>query len=172
MSDDQNNSVSQYLTFEQNEDVYGINIRCIKEVLEIRDITKLPRSMEFMRGVINLRGQVVPVIDLKLKFGLEKTNFTVDTCIIILEVAQQDGGSSLFGALADSVREVIDLDDTTVTAPPKVGASVDSAFIYGIGKVDEEFIVILDALKLCSHDDIKLISEVADQSATELVAEL
>ena len=167
MSDSQNNSMFQYLTFEENSDVFAVDIRCIKEVLEIREITKLPRSTDFMRGVINLRGQVVPVIDLKLKFGFGETEFTVDTCIIIFEI-ELDGELSLFGALADSVREVIDLSAEHIAPPPKVGATVDSEFIYGVGKVDEEFVVILDALKLCTHEDIDVIQSMsASESLNE-----
>lgn len=167
MSED-GSAVSQYLTFQQNEDVFGIDIRRIKEVLEIREITTLPRSSEFMRGVINLRGQVVPVIDLKLKFGFEKTEFTVDTCIIILEL-EMDGGLCLYGVLADSVREVIDLADDDVSPPPKVGSSVDTAFIYGVGKVAETFVVILDALKLCTYEDMDIIDNIVDADSEVVV---
>lgn len=166
MSETQNTD-SQYLTFQQNKDVFGIDIRRIKEVLEIREITALPRSSEFMRGVINLRGQVVPVIDLKLKFGFEKTEFTVDSCIIILEL-EIDDDLCLFGALADSVNEVIDLPNSSISPPPKIGSNVDTAYIYGVGKVDNNFVVILDALKLCTHEEIDVIhSASVDETAID-----
>ena len=164
---EENKDICQYLTFQQNKEVFGIDIRRIKEVLEIREITSIPRSCEFMRGVINLRGQVVPVIDLKLKFGLEKTEFTVDTCIIILELLIADD-LCLFGALADSVREVIDLDENSIAPPPKIGSNVDTAFIYGVGKYENNFVVILDALKLCTYEEMDVIHDIAE---SELVNE-
>ena len=151
----------QYLTFQENKDIFGIDIRYIKEVLEIREITAIPRSSEFMRGVINLRGQVVPVIDLKLKFGFDKTEFTVDTCIIILEL-EIEGDLCLFGALADSVREVIDLADESISPPPKIGSNVDTAYIYGVGKIEQKFVVILDALELCTYEERDVIHNIAD----------
>ncbi|WP_019026932.1 chemotaxis protein CheW [Colwellia piezophila] len=166
MSEESKN-ICQYLTFQQNKEVFGIDIRYIKEVLEIREITSIPRSSEFMRGVINLRGQVVPVIDLKLKFGLEKTDFTVDTCIIILELKIAEE-LCLFGALADSVREVIDLDEDSIAPPPKIGSNVDTAFIYGVGKFEDNFVVILDALKLCTYEEMDVIHDIAE---SELVGE-
>lgn len=164
---EQDKYIRQYLTFQQDQDVFAIDIRQIKEVLEIRPITTIPRSDDFMRGVINLRGQVVPVIDLKLKFGFAKTEFSVDTCIIILELSI-GGESCLFGVLADSVREVIDLEEECIAPPPKIGSNVDTIFIYGIGKCAEEFVVILDAFKLCSEEELDAINNVM---VSELVAE-
>ncbi|PCK07544.1 MAG: chemotaxis protein CheW [Alteromonadaceae bacterium] len=163
----QSDDVLQYLTFEENNEVFGIDIHCIKEVLGIREITNLPCSNAFMRGVINLRGQVVPVIDLKTKFGFEPTDFTVDTCIIILELERQGGKVTLLGALTDSVRDVIDLLQEDVSPPPEVGASVDSAFIYGIGKFNGEFFVILDAHKLCAHEELSDITITPGSVAVE-----
>ncbi|NQZ21864.1 MAG: chemotaxis protein CheW [Colwellia sp.] len=163
MSDD--NTTWQFLTFQQNTEVFGIDIRRIKEVLEIRDITPLPRSSEFMRGVINLRGQVVPVIDLKLKFGFEKTEFTVDTCIIILEL-KIEGDICFFGVLADSVNEVIDISDDDIAPPPKIGSNVDTAYIYGVGKIGKRFVVILDALNLCTFEEMDVIHGVIEEEVT------
>ena len=163
MSDD--NTAWQYLTFQQNKEFFGIDIRRIKEVLEIRDITPLPRSSEFMRGVINLRGQVVPVIDLKLKFGFDKTEFTVDTCIIILEL-KIGGDICFFGVLADSVNEVIDIADDDIAPPPKIGSNVDTAYIYGVGKIDQSFVVILDAFNLCTLEEMDVIHGALEEEIT------
>ena len=166
MSENLKFSLRQFLTFVQDGDVFGIDIDSIKEVLEIREITNIPRSLEFMRGIINLRGQVVPVIDLKLKFGFDQTEFTIDTCIIILEVTLDDGELCLLGVLTDSVREVINLDANDISPPPKIGSSIDSEFIYGVGKYGNEFIVILDALKLCSHEEMDMLHDMSAQQAT------
>ncbi|ARN74661.1 chemotaxis protein CheW [Oceanicoccus sagamiensis] len=154
-------NVGQYLNFELDDTLYGINIRSIKEVLDLCEITPLPSSADYLRGVINLRGQVVPVIDLKLRFGLAVTEMTVDTCILILEIKDSQGELFLLGALADSVREVIDLSASDIDPPPQVGSSVNSAFIYGVGQHDGAFVVLLDAQSLSSHDDLEAIKVAA-----------
>ncbi len=100
---------TQYLTFKLGEEVYAVDISKVREVLDFTTVTKVPRTPDFMRGVINLRGSVVPVVDLRLKFGMQGTENTVNTCIIIMEV-RVDSETTILGALADSVQEVIDLD--------------------------------------------------------------
>ena len=99
---------TQYLTFKLDDEVFALDITKVREVLDFTTITKVPRTPEFMRGVINLRGSVVPVVDLRLKFAMTKTEQTVNTCIIITEVTL-DGETTVLGALADSVQEVMDL---------------------------------------------------------------
>src|SRR5512142_3430013 len=103
------NGTTQYLTFKLDEEVFALDIAKVREVLDFTTITKVPRTPEFMRGVINLRGSVVPVVDLRLKFGMTRTEKTVNTCIIIVEVKVDDDTTTL-GALADSVQEVMDLE--------------------------------------------------------------
>ena len=105
---------TQYLTFKLGEEVYAVDIAKVREVLDFTTVTKVPRTPEFMRGVINLRGSVVPVVDLRLKFGMSRTENTVNTCIIILEV-RVDSETTVLGALADSVQEVIDLESALDT---------------------------------------------------------
>jgi len=159
MTENQSVQFAQYLTFDLEEDIYGLNISGIKEVLDNRDITKLPKTPNFMRGVINLRGQVVPVIDLKLKFGLAETEFTVDTCIIIVEVELEGGENTLLGVLADSVREVIELLPDDIDPPPKIGTGVDAAFIYGMGKYDDDFIIIINVKRLFTIEELTNVSD-------------
>ncbi len=161
MTENQSVNFIQYLTFDLEKDIYGLNINGIKEVLDNRDITKLPKTPDFMRGVINLRGQVVPVIDLKLKFGLAETLFTVDTCIIIVEVELEDGDKTLLGVLADSVREVIELFPDDIDPPPKIGTGVDAAFIYGMGKYEDDFIIIINVKRLFTIDELTSVSTLA-----------
>ncbi|MDY6852576.1 MAG: chemotaxis protein CheW, partial [Thermodesulfobacteriota bacterium] len=108
MATDTADTVNQYLTFTLAEELFALNISSVKEVLEHTKITKVPRTPEYMCGVINLRGHAVPIVDLRLKFGMEKGDLTVNTCLIIVEVGQE-GESVALGALVDSVREVIDL---------------------------------------------------------------
>src|SRR5512147_1785615 len=100
---------TQYLTYKLGDEVFALDITKVREILDFTAITKVPKTPDFMRGVINLRGSVVPVVDMKLKFGLEKTEKTVDTCIIVIEIAI-DGETTVVGSLADKVEEVLELD--------------------------------------------------------------
>ena len=167
MSENQSEYLRQYLTFDLDKDIYGLNITGIKEVLDNRDMTKLPKTPNFMRGVINLRGQVVPVIDLKLKFDMDETQFTVDTCIIIVEVELEDGSNTLLGVLTDAVREVIELLPDDIDPPPKIGTSVDSAFIYGVAKHQDDFVILLNVKRLFTIDELTLVSDVSEKKEVE-----
>ena len=133
----------QYLTFKLGEEIFALDVAKVREVLDFTTVTRVPRTPEFMRGVINLRGSVVPVVDLRLTFGMSRTEKTVNTCIVVVEVSL-DGDSVIVGALADSVEEVIDLEPDQIEAPPTIGASVKTEFIQGIGKRDAGFLIILD----------------------------
>ena len=151
-------STGQYLTFVLDEEVYALDIRQVREVLDLSPITKVPRMPDFMRGVINLRGGVVPVVDLRLKFGLAASERTVDTCIIIIEITM-DGETTLLGALADSVQEVLDLDQEQIKAPPKIGTRLKTEFIRGMGKKNDRFIIILDIDKVFTTYELAQVSE-------------
>ncbi len=148
----------QYLTFTLAEEQYAVDVDDVKEVLELTTVTRVPRTQEYMRGVINLRGSVVPVIDLRLKFGMEATEKTIDTSIVVLEVKL--GGSTVtVGALADSVQEVINLDESVIEPPPRIGTRINTDFIRGIGKQDERFIIVLDIDRVFSEDEISAVVE-------------
>ncbi len=144
---------NQYLTFKLDEEIYALDITQVREVLDFSDVTKVPRMPEFMRGVINLRGGVVPVADLRLKFGMSMTEKTVDTCIIIMEITL-DGETTLLGALADSVQEVLTLESGQIESPPKIGTKLNTEFIRGMGKKNDEFIIILDIDRVFSVDEL------------------
>lgn len=151
---------TQYLTFRLDNEVYALDITKIREVLDFTTITKVPKTPEFMRGVINLRGNVVPVLDLKLKFGMQRTEKTVNTCVIIVEISL-DGEIAVFGVLADSVQEVIDLEPTQIEPPPRIGTRLKTEFITGMGKRDEEFIIILDVNRAFSMDELSIVKDAA-----------
>lgn len=146
----------QYLTFRLAEEVFALDISKVREVLDYRKVTKVPRTPEFMRGVINLRGNVVPVIDMRLKNGMTATQETVRTCIIIVEVTI-GGDTTVLGALADSVQEVIDLDPAQIEPAPRIGTQLSTDFIKGMGKAGDDFIIILDIDKVFSSDEISLV---------------
>lgn len=145
--------VQQLLTFLLDNEVYGADISQIQEVLEYRKVTKVPRTPEFMLGVINLRGQVVPVIDLRRLFEMTVIENTVNTCIVIVDVTL-DGESIAIGILADAVKEVIELTQVDICAPPRLGHRIDTRFISGVGKHEDEFVIILDLGRVISDDDL------------------
>jgi purine-binding chemotaxis protein CheW len=155
---------SQYLTFKLDEEVFAVDINKVREVLEFTSMTKVPRMPDFMRGVINLRGNVVPVVDMRLKLGLTMTQKTVDTCVVISEVAL-DGERTVLGALVDSVQEVIDLDESNVAPPPHMGSRIDAAVIRGMGKRDDQFIMILDLDRVFTADELRASGSAAPAQA-------
>lgn len=147
---------SQYLTFKLDEEIYALDINQVREVLDFKDVTKVPRMPDFMRGVINLRGGVVPVVDLRLKFGMSMTDKTVDTCIIIIEISL-GGEMTMIGAIADSVQEVMTLEPDQIEPAPKLGTRLNTEFIKGMGKRNDEFIILLDIDKIFSSEEISQV---------------
>jgi purine-binding chemotaxis protein CheW len=156
---------TQYLTFTLDDEVFALDIGKVREVLDFRSITRVPKTPEFMRGVINLRGSVVPVVDLRLKFGLTRTEQMAHTCIIIVEVAV-DGETAVLGALADSVEEVLDLGADHIEPAPKIGTKLNTEFIKGMGKQNDHFIIILDIDKVFSTDELALVQEAENNQET------
>jgi purine-binding chemotaxis protein CheW len=144
---------SQYLTFILEKEHFAIDVFKVREILEYTESTKVPNTADFVRGVINLRGNIVPVLDLRLKFGLPPTETTVDTCIIIVEINFNDE-ITLMGALADSVREVMEITDTEIEPPPKLGTRVNNELIHGMCKKEDQIIIILNVDKLFSSKEI------------------
>jgi purine-binding chemotaxis protein CheW len=158
MSDEVATAGSQYLTFTLDEEQYAVEVYDVKEVLEYTTVTRVPRTQDFMRGVINLRGSVVPVIDLRLKFGLGETEKTIDTSIIVMEV-EIGGDTVTVGSLADSVQEVINLDSEQIEPPPQIGTRINTDFIHAIGKQESGFIIILNIDRIFSEDELTAVVE-------------
>jgi len=149
---------TQYLTFKLDSEIFALDISQVREVLDYTTTTKVPRTPDFMRGVINLRGSVVPVVDMRLKFGMPPTEKTVNTCVIIVEI-NVDNERIVLGALADSVQEVIDLDPGSIEPAPRIGTRLRTDFIKGMGKRADQFIIILDIEKVFSADELALVNE-------------
>lgn len=154
------NELRQYLTFKIVDENYAINVANIREVLSVPRITRVPRMPAFMSGVINLRGNVIPVLDLRMKFGLGATPVSENTSIIVTELGNifEDGEDESFtiGLFSDSVEEVVTLDESMIEPPPKIGSSVDTEFIIGMGRIDGEFMILLDINKLLSEKELIL----------------
>ena len=135
----------------------------MREVLDYTTITKVPRMPEFLCGVINLRGNVVPVVDLRYKLGMGAIKQTVDTCIVIVEIMIDDEMTHM-GALADSVKEVIALDPNQISPPPKLGVKINNEFIRGMGKQEEKFLIILDIDRVLTADELDVVQNTAGGS--------
>jgi len=161
----------QYLTFKLGEEIFALNVGQVREVLDLTAITKVPGTPDFMRGVINVRGSVVPVMDLRLKFGLSRTENTLDTRIIVMELSLE-GEVVVLGTLADSVNEVIDLEPNQIEPPPKIGMRWRTEFIKGIGKRNDLFIIILDIDRVFSTDELAILDSVSEEAKPELMEEV
>jgi purine-binding chemotaxis protein CheW len=146
----------QYLTFKLADEVFAIEVSKVREVLDFTTITKIPRTPDFMSGVINLRGNVVPVVDLRLCFEMSKTEKTVNTCIVVMEMSIE-GEATVIGALADSVEEVIDLEPEHIQPAPKMGTQIRTEFIKGMGTRDAQFIMILDIDRVFSAEELSAV---------------
>lgn len=149
---------TQFLTFQLDDEIFALDIGKVREVLEFNSVTKVPRTPEFMRGVINLRGSVVPVVDMRLKFGMTRTEKDINTCIIIVEIVQNDEVTVL-GALADSVQEVMNIGPDQIEPPPRIGAKMRTDFLKGMGKTGDDFVLILDIDKVFSTEELAVVQE-------------
>lgn len=145
---------TQYLTFELDEEVFAFEISRVREVLEYGKVTKVPQTPDMLKGVINLRGSVVPVIDLRVKFGMTEAEQTINTVTIITEI-QVDQELCVMGTLVDSVKEVIDLTAEDIDPPPKIGTKLKTDFILGMGKKNDQFIIILDIEKIFNSSEFE-----------------
>lgn len=148
----------QYLSFKLDEEEFALDISKVREVLDFTKITKVPQTPDFMKGVINLRGAVVPVVDLNRKFEIRDTEKTMHTRIIISEV-EMEVGQTVLGVLADSVHEVMELEPESIEPAPRLGTCLNRDFIQGMGKREEEFIMILDIDKIFSFDDLIALNQ-------------
>ena len=160
----------QYLTFKLGDEVFALEVSQVREVLDITTITKVPNAPDFMRGVINVRGNVVPVVDLRSKFGLDQADRTLDTRIIVMEL-NIDGDLTTLGALADSVQEVMDLESGQIEDPPKIGSRWKTEFIKGIGKQNDQFIIILDIDQIFSTDELAIVDETGSDATINISQE-
>ncbi len=167
MADD-NLDINQFLTFTLGKEVFALDISTVREVLELTSVTKIPRTPGFMRGVINLRGHAVPVVDMRSKLGMSLGKETVDTCIIIVEI-QFENESTIMGALVDSVREVFEMPPDAIEPAPKMGAAINAEYIQGMGRQNDEFIIIIDINKIFSAEELAMAKGLAgDTDSAEI----
>ncbi|PLY00576.1 MAG: chemotaxis protein CheW, partial [Desulfuromonas sp.] len=142
----------QYLTFRLGQESFGIDVLKVREILDFVEVTKVPKAPDYMLGVINLRGSVVPVVDLRKRFNIDSGARTKDNCIIVLEINLNDEQLKV-GIIGDMVEEVIDLRSEQIEPPPKLGSQLRAEFIVGMGKQEEAFIILLDIDKIFSGEE-------------------
>jgi purine-binding chemotaxis protein CheW len=156
----------KYLTFNLASEEYGVEILKVREIIGIMDITSMPQTPAYVKGVINLRGKVIPVIDLRLKFGMEPAEYTEQTCIVVVDVG------ALVGVIVDTVQEVLDIDDDQIDPPPPLGAAVDTSFVLGMGKVKDDVKILLDIDKALSSAEMSALVQEAPTVAVDNAATL
>jgi purine-binding chemotaxis protein CheW len=158
---DNNQKINSFLSFKLGEEEFAAHVGKVLNILEMMSITAVPKAPDYMKGVINLRGTVLPVVDTRIKFGMEPTVNTPNTCIIVLEV-KIDEETIHLGALVDSVQAVIELDNNQILPPPTIGSKYKSEFIEGVVSIDNRFIMILNMDAIFSFEDITRIKEKQD----------
>jgi purine-binding chemotaxis protein CheW len=146
-------NMNSYLTFKLGEEEFAAHVSKVLSIMEMVKITKVPKSPEYMQGVINLRGQVLPVVDTRIKFGMTPTEFTANTCIVVMEV-EVNGEYVQVGTLVDSVQEVLEISEDQIQPPPSIGNKYKSEFISGMAKLDEKFIMMLDMDHVFSAEEM------------------
>ena len=144
----------QLVTFSIGEEEFGVDILSVQEIIRMMDITKVPRAPDFVEGVINLRGKVIPIIDLRRRFGLATRDHDKHTRIIVIEI-----NNMIVGFVVDSVSEVLRIPASTVEPPPPVVAGLESEYISGVGKLHDRLLILLDLDKLLSHDDLESLGQ-------------
>ncbi|ALC16266.1 CheW protein [Desulfuromonas soudanensis] len=155
--------VQQYVTFKLGDECFAVEVSRAREILDFREVTRVPQTPKFMLGVLNLRGSVVPVIDMRLKLGMPATEKTVNTCIIVMEI-QVDGDVLVVGALADSVQEVSEFDPEQIEPPPRIGSRLKTEYIRGMSNVDGQFIIILDIDRVFSAEELTLVASAGEEA--------
>ena len=158
---------NQYLTFKLRSEVYAFGILNVKEILEYGKITTVPMMPAFIQGVINLRGEVVPVVNLARRFGLKPAEITKRTCIVIIEVGSGESCQEL-GVMVDSVSEVLEIEADQIRPAPGFGAKIRNDFIRGMGKLNDEFVIILDQDRVLSVDELAAVREVRDMAPEQI----
>ena len=143
--------IGQYMTFKLGDELFAINVAQVREVLEITQITRVPTAPDYMRGVVNVRGRAIPVVDLRLKFRLPPAKDTVHTRIVVMEL-EIDGEITIIGGIADSVHEVIELEPGQINPPPRIAMRWRTELIRGMGRRGDDFIIILDINAVFSSD--------------------
>ncbi len=170
MSDSQTQAVNSYLTFNLGQELFASHVANVIKILEMQHITEVPRTPPFMKGVINLRGNVLPVIDARIKFGIPQTEYTQKTCILVLNILIDDENVKV-GAIVDAVHDVLEYEPDKILPAPGLGSKFKSGFIEGVMKVNENFIMILNMNSVFSTEEILDLQEQTEKTVEKLKKE-
>jgi purine-binding chemotaxis protein CheW len=157
----------KFLTFLMANEKYGLEILKVREIMGMMDVTSIPTTPAFIRGVINLRGKVIPVVDLRLKFGIEAKEDTQRTCIIVVHLTHP-GQDMIMGIIVDEVSDVLDIDRSQIEPPPSFGANIRTDFILGMGKVDQKVMTMLDIDRVLTEQEVALVESSAEKTRPKL----
>ncbi|MFW5886172.1 MAG: chemotaxis protein CheW [Bacteroidota bacterium] len=163
MSSEKSKRINSFLTFKLGEETFAANVSKVLNILELTKITKVPKAPAYMKGVINLRGTVLPLVDTRIKFDMTATEYTSNTCILVLDI-DVNNESVQVGALVDSVQEVLEIEEDQVQPPPSIGTRYRSDFIEGMVKVEDDFVMILDMDMIFSSDELITLRDTAEGS--------
>ncbi|MDP4207889.1 MAG: chemotaxis protein CheW [Bacteroidota bacterium] len=158
--------INSYLTFKLGDEIFGANVAKVLNILEMTKITKVPKAPPYMKGVINLRGAVLPLIDTRVKFDMGETVYTTNTCILVLDI-EVNGDSVHVGALVDSVQEVVEIDDSQIMPPPSIGSKYKSEFIEGMVKINDDFVMLLNMDLIFSTSELSLLRDSSEETVIE-----
>lgn len=149
---------AQYITFQLGNELFAIDVAQVREILELSQVTRVPTAPDYMRGVVNVRGRAIPVVDLRMKFGLPPAADTIESRVVVMEL-ELDGETTVLGGLADSVHEVLDLDPSQINPPPKIASRWRTELVRGMGRRGDQFIIILDIAAVFSSDEVALLQD-------------
>jgi purine-binding chemotaxis protein CheW len=166
MNQENLSKINSFLSFKLGEEEFAAHVGKVLNILEMTRITEVPKAPDYMKGVINLRGTVLPVIDTRIKFGMTPTVYTTNTCIIVLDI-EVDGESIHVGALVDSVQAVLEIEKTQVLPPPSIGSKYKSEFIEGVANIDDKFIMILNMDEVFSTDEITSLKDKTEETESK-----
>jgi purine-binding chemotaxis protein CheW len=161
--------VGKYLTFHLSQEQYGVSLLAVREIIGLMDITHVPRTPEYVRGVINLRGRIIPVVDLRLKFGMKAQEDTEVTCIIVVEMNYEDQVIQI-GILVDEVDEVLDIQEDQIDNLPSIGADVSMNYICGVAKISQRVVMLLDIQRVLSAMDLNELVKSAGNNTSNTIS--
>lgn len=164
------NKINSYLSFKLGEETFAANVGKVLNILEMVKITKVPKAPAYMKGVINLRGTVLPLVDTRVKFGMSETEYTANTCILVLDIDMDDDTVQV-GALVDSVQEVLELNDKDILPPPSIGSKYKSEFIEGMARSNDQFIMILNMDMIFSTDELAMLRDSTSEQEEQMAEE-
>lgn len=161
----------KYLTFGLADEHYGLEIQRVQEIVGLIPVTRVPRLPSFVAGVVNLRGRVIPVVDLRLSFGLPSAEMGERTCIIVVRVERAEGSSAVMGVIVDEVSDVVDLAEGAIEATPEFGTYVDTSFMCGVGRDGDRVVLLLDIDQVLSGAELAAVQMAAGQVSAEPVSD-